>query len=94
MAKNKKMVDLKPQEGKINEAQLKVLQNLVKGINDSYLVVGSLEVQKLNEITRITSLQKDLNDFQKTLNEEYGNVNVSINDGSYKVKEDESDPKN
>ena len=90
MSKEKEVVDLQP---KIKEEQLKELQELVGKIQSGQSTLGQLETQKFNVLQAISALQVQLKDFQNKLEEEYGNVSISIADGTIKEIEDESDKK-
>lgn len=90
MSKEKEVVDLQP---KIKEEQLKELQELVGKIQSGQSTLGQLETQKFNVLQAISALQVQLKDFQNKLEEEYGNVSISIADGTIKEIEDEADQK-
>tara|TARA_R110000803_G_scaffold102921_2_gene171038 strand:+ start:292 stop:570 length:279 start_codon:yes stop_codon:yes gene_type:complete len=91
MAKNE-IIDLAPKVEKITDEQLKAIQELVAQINQAQMSVGQLETQKAGVIAAIGDLQMKMNTMQKELEEEYGKVSISIQDGSIKG-EDESDTK-
>jgi len=94
MAKQEKLVDLAPSLDKITDEQLKDLQGIVGQINSSQLNIGQLETQKAGIIQGIGELQKKLKDMQKTLEEEYGQVSVNIQDGTIsELPQDEADKK-
>ena len=86
---------------KITSEQLATLQTHISKINQAQLQSGQLESQKFDIIAVIPTLKKDLQEFQTKLEEEYGKVNVNINDGTYEdipeqaeVVSDEADTKN
>ena len=86
---------------KITSEQLATLQTHISKINQAQLQLGQLESQKFDIIAVIPTLKKDLQEFQTELEEEYGKVNVNINDGTYEdipeqaeVVSDEADTKN
>lgn len=94
MAKQEKLVDLAPSLDKITDEQLKDLQGIVGQINSSQLNIGQLETQKAGIIQGIGELQKKLKDMQNTLEEEYGQVSVNIQDGTIsELPQDEADKK-
>jgi|SaaInl47_10m_RNA_FD_contig_31_2989587_length_658_multi_4_in_0_out_0_1 hypothetical protein len=74
---------------KITEEQLKELQGLVGAIQQGQSQIGGLELQKHDLHHQIKEVQAKLTDFQKTLEEEYGQVSISIEDGSIKEIEEE-----
>ena len=89
MAKRKtpKVKDLGPK--KISEDQLKKIQNLVKAMNEGQQQLGMIETKKHNLLHDIMQLQDMISAFQKELQEEHGNVDININDGSITPREDE-----
>ena len=77
---NKKVEDAKVE--KITDEQLTDLQGHVNRINSAQLQLGQLESQKHGVVNAIPVLQKQLKEFQEKLEEEYGKVNVNIQDGT------------
>ena len=77
---NKKVEDAKVE--KITDEQLTELQGHVNRINSAQLQLGQLESQKHGVVKAIPDLQKQLKEFQEKLEEEYGKVNVNIQDGT------------
>ena len=67
---------------KISEEHLKDLQGKVNTINQAQLQLGNIESQKHALLHNIAGMQKELSDFQNTLEEEYGKVSINIQDGS------------
>jgi len=67
---------------KIKDEQLEELQGHVNKINQAQLQLGQLESQKYTLIGAIPQLQKDLKEFQDTLEGEYGKVSINIQDGT------------
>ncbi len=67
---------------KIKDEQLQELQGHVNKINQAQLQLGQLESQKYTLIGAIPQLQKDLKEFQDTLEGEYGKVSINIQDGT------------
>tara|TARA_R110001606_G_scaffold381674_2_gene542987 strand:+ start:1123 stop:1398 length:276 start_codon:yes stop_codon:yes gene_type:complete len=91
MAKTEKVVDLKPT--KITDEQLKQLQGLVSDMNKNQMEIGRYENAKHQLLHQLGQFQNDLTGFQKELEEEYGTVNVNINDGTinYDVEANKKD---
>tara|TARA_R110002012_G_scaffold90963_4_gene221911 strand:+ start:755 stop:1030 length:276 start_codon:yes stop_codon:yes gene_type:complete len=87
MAKKEKVVDLKPTS--ITEEQLKAIQELVNNMNRLKLEVGDIEARKHNALHSMNQLQATLAETQKTLEEQYGRVDINVSDGSIKYIEDE-----
>ena len=89
MAKRKtpKVKDLRP--NKISEEQLSKMQNVVRAINEGQQQLGVLELKKHSLLHDVMQLQGMISKIQQELKEEYGNIDVNINDGAIKYKEDE-----
>ena len=89
MAKRKtpKVKDLRPD--KISEEQLSKMQNVVRAINEGQQQLGVLELKKHSQLHDVLQLQGMISKIQQELKEEYGNIDVNINDGAIKYKEDE-----
>ena len=73
---------------KVTDEQLKKLQEIVAAMNGATTRVGQLETQKHAILHDLTLMRKDLMDFQAELEEEYGKVNVNIQDGTISERED------
>ena len=74
----------------ITEEQLKLLQEQQGKLNEMLRTVGVLEVQKNNVSKEIEALSKEIDSTKKELEEEYGQININLQDGSYEdiVEED------
>ena len=68
---------------KITDEQLVTLQQHVSKINQAQLQLGQVESQKYDIIAVLPNLRKELQEFQTKLEEEYGKVNINIQDGTY-----------
>ena len=89
MAKKKeKVVDLKPTN--ITEEQLKAIQEIVSPINNMQMEIGRMESRKHMLMHEVGMLQGKLQEQQKSLEEEYGKVNINIQTGeiNYDVEAD------
>ena len=84
----------KTQDLKIKDEQLVILQDHVTKINNAQLQLGQLESQKYDIIAALPKLKTELQNFQNTLEEEYGKVSINIHDGTIKQPEDESNQEN
>ena len=89
MNKNKNNNKIAEEPKKITEFQLKELQEIVNRINTAQLSLGQSESQKYALLQGIQGLQKQLLEKQKSLQEEYGDVNINIQDGSITPRENE-----
>jgi len=87
MAKDKKIVDLKPQN--ITEEELKGLQNLINALNRTQMEIGTVESRKHSLLHQVTALQNNMQQMQKTFEETYGKVDINVTDGSINYIEDE-----
>ena len=72
---------------KLNKEELESLQEYVKKLNDLTLQIGNFEVQKSIIMIQVDGLQKEVNDFKKTLEEKYGVVSINLEDGSIREVE-------
>jgi len=91
-AKIKELKGVKPES--ITAEQLEKVQKLVNNINRGQLEVGAMELQKHENMHAITGLRKDLEVLQESLKEEYGTVDINIQNGTINYKEDvEADTK-
>ncbi len=78
MSKVKEMV-----KAMITEEQLKLLQEQQGKLTEGLRTLGVLDVQKQNVHGQITELSKEIGDTKKELEEEYGQINIDLTDGSY-----------
>ena len=86
--KKNKVVDLKPEA--ISDEQLTKLQNIVQAINKLKMDIGQTEAQKHNMLHTLTQGNEELSKIQSEIKDEYGdNIDVNINDGAIRYKEDE-----
>ena len=74
----------------ITEEQLKTLQEQQGKLNEMLRTVGVLEVQKKNVLQDVSSLSEEIEATKKELEEEYGQININLQDGTYEdiVEED------
>jgi len=75
----------------IAEEQLKTLQEQQGKLNEMLRTVGVLEVQKSNVSKEIEGLSKEIDVTKKELEDEYGQININLQDGSYTEIEKEDD---
>tara|TARA_R100000541_G_scaffold27298_4_gene36601 strand:+ start:1921 stop:2223 length:303 start_codon:yes stop_codon:yes gene_type:complete len=92
-AKIKELKGIKPE--KINEKQLKRVQDTVNGINRGQLELGSMEIKKHEMMHSIAGLRDELNVLQVEFEKEYGTFDVNIQDGiiNYPKENGEADKK-
>ena len=86
MGKEKQMV-----KAMITEEQLKTVQDQQAKLTEGLRTLGVLDVQKQNVHGQIAELSKEIEATKKELEDEYGQVNIDLKDGSYTEieKEDE-----
>jgi spore germination protein YaaH len=87
--KKEKVIDLKPE--KISDDQLKSVQNVVSAINNLHADIGKLEAQKHNVLHTLAQGNDQLNAIQEEMRKEYGDIDINIQDGSIRYKDEPSD---
>ena len=75
----------------IKKDQLKKIQDFQKDLNKFLNEVGFLEAQKTAVLSRFHEVNKETEDFKKELEEEYGSININLEDGTYTPIEKEED---
>ena len=86
MSKVKEMV-----KAMITEEQLKTVQEQQAKLTERLRTLGVLDVQKQNVHGQISELSKEIEATKKELEDEYGQVNIDLKDGSYTEIEKEDD---
>tara|TARA_R110000823_G_scaffold237513_1_gene362987 strand:- start:71 stop:379 length:309 start_codon:yes stop_codon:yes gene_type:complete len=81
--------DVRPE--KINEEELKAIQEIVNNINRAQIEIGSLEVKKHALVHHVNGIQEDLGKLQKELEDNYGTVDINIQDGIIKYADVKAD---
>tara|TARA_R110002012_G_C11202075_1_gene560013 strand:- start:192 stop:443 length:252 start_codon:yes stop_codon:yes gene_type:complete len=76
---------------KIKEAQLKLVNEQQTKLNSYLKNIGILESQKMNIHTSIKELSVEIDATKKELEEEYGSININLEDGSFTDIEKEKD---
>lgn len=77
------------EQNKISSEHLQEVKENVSKINNVALQIGQLELQKFSLLLGGNNLQKDFGEVQKKLEEEYGKINIDLEDGSFeKIKEE------
>ncbi len=75
----------------IKKDQLEKIQNFQKDLNKLLNEVGFLEAQKTEVLSKFHEVNKQTEDFNKELEEEYGSININLEDGSYTPIEKEEE---
>jgi hypothetical protein len=75
----------------ITEEQLKKVTDQQNKLSEALKHIGILEVQKTNLVKDVLKISKEVDETKKELEDEYGQVNIDLSDGSYTdvEKEDE-----
>jgi hypothetical protein len=81
-------------QNKIKQEQLETILEQRNKLTELLHNIGVLESQKHSLLHQIADVNKTIEDFKVVLFEEYGDININIEDGSYtkieKVKEPET----
>jgi len=81
----------------IKKDQLEKIQGFQKDLNKLLNEVGFLEAQKAQVLGKFGEVNKQTEEFKKELEEEYGSININLEDGTYtpieKEEEKEEDKK-
>jgi len=75
----------------ISEEQLKTVNDQQTKLNESLRQIGILEVRKNNVSSEVLKVSKEIEETKKELEDEYGQVNIDLSDGSYTEVEKEDD---
>ena len=91
-AKIKELKGVKPE--KISAEHLKEIQSVVNTMNRAQLEIGSMELKKHEMLHQLAAVKDRLTELQAKLQEEYGTIDVNIQDGVINYREDvEADKK-
>ena len=74
----------------ITEEQLKTISDQQSKLSALLRNIGVVEVQKQNIHSQITEISKEIEASKKELEDEYGQVNIDLKDGSYTEIEKEN----
>lgn len=72
----------------ITAAQLETIVNQQKDINALLTNIGIVESQKHGFLHQLADVNKAVEDYKNVLQEEYGPININLEDGTYTVIED------
>ena len=80
---------------KIKEEQLKKIQEQQGKVSKILNEVGYLEANKHGLLHELAEINKEVEEFKEELEKEYGQVNISLEDGSYtEIKKEELEEAN
>jgi hypothetical protein len=78
---------------KIKEEQLTTIKEQQEKINSILHQLGYLESQKHGLLHELASVNQDVEEFKKVLEEEYGAININLEDGTYtEIEQEEETP--
>ena len=77
----------------ISKEQLEKIQGFQKDLNKLLNEIGFLEAQKAQVLSKFGEINKQTEDFKKELEDEYGSININLEDGTYTPIEKEEDKK-
>jgi len=75
----------------ITAVQLETIVNQQKDINALLTNIGVLESQKHGYLHQLAEVNKAVEDFKNLLQEEYGPININLEDGTYTVIEEKTE---
>tara|TARA_Y100000389_G_scaffold24839_1_gene21570 strand:+ start:686 stop:919 length:234 start_codon:yes stop_codon:yes gene_type:complete len=75
---------------KIKEEQLNKIKEQQSNLNNILHEIGVLESTKHSHLHHIAEMNKDIEKLKNDLEEEYGQVNINLEDGSYTEIEKEN----
>ena len=77
---------------KVKEEELKTIKDQQEKINSILHQLGYLESQKHGLLHEIAGVNQDVEEFKSKLEEEYGAININLEDGTYtEIKEEEEE---
>lgn len=81
-------------ENKITEEELKLIQEQQNNMTELINGIGILESQKHGLLHEVAEVNKKIEENKKVLEDKYGKVSISLEDGSYKEIEEEETSEN
>jgi spore germination protein YaaH len=89
MAKRKtpKVKDLRPE--KLNEEQIKQVQQVISLSNKIKLELGNISVRQHTLLHEMDTVNKQISEINQSLEKEYGKIDVDISTGEIKYLDDE-----
>jgi hypothetical protein len=84
-----KSIDLAAKPEKITDEQLKEVQKIISTSNQIKLEIGNAEARKHMLLHELDVVNKKMGEINKSLEEEYGKMDIDINTGAINYPEDE-----
>jgi predicted nucleic acid-binding Zn-ribbon protein len=77
---------------KVKEEELKTIKDQQEKINSILHQLGYLESQKHGLLHELAGVNQDVEEFKSKLEEEYGAININLEDGTYtEIREEEEE---
>jgi hypothetical protein len=70
-------------EGKLTEEQHRILKSKLEALTRIHAEIGLLSSRKHEMLHEAVSAKTKLQDYQKELQEEYGDISINIEDGTF-----------
>jgi predicted nucleic acid-binding Zn-ribbon protein len=67
----------------ITQEQLETIKKHQSELNEMLINIGIVESQKHSMLHALAEVNKTVEEYKKQLEEEYGPINISLEDGSY-----------
>ena len=84
-----KSIDLAAKPEKITDEQLKEVQQVISTSNQIKLEIGNAEARKHMLLHELDVINRKMSEINKSLEEEYGTMDIDINTGAINYPEDE-----
>ena len=68
---------------KITEEQLETVRKHHSELNELLINIGVIESQKHSMLHNLAEINKNVDEYKKYLESEYGSININLQDGSY-----------
>ena len=81
MSKKVKQMEVTPKS--ITKEELEKVTELQTELQSYLANIGVLEVQKAKAIFQVNMLEKDMDEMKKSIEENYGPININLTDGTY-----------
>jgi hypothetical protein len=81
MSKKVKQMEVTPKS--ITKEELEKVTELQTELQSYLANIGVLEVQKAKAIFQVNMLEKDMDEMKKSIEENYGPININLADGTY-----------
>ena len=77
---------------KIKKEQLEKITQQQEKLNSIITKIGYIESQKHGLLHELAGVNQDIEEFKKVLEQEYGSININLEDGTYtEIKEEQEE---